>query len=60
MSDGPRLPLIAVEILLAFGVLAWAVWELVQLKREKRKDAERARREAAAEGGLAGHPPRDG
>ncbi len=42
------MPLIALEVVLGFGVpVGWAVWELIALRREKRRDAERA---AAREG----------
>jgi hypothetical protein len=38
------LPLIAIEIFLGFGVpLAWAVWQLIELKKLKRLDEEKAR-----------------
>lgn len=41
------LPLITLEIFLGFGVpLAWGIWELLSLRREKHKDA--LRRAAAA------------
>jgi predicted negative regulator of RcsB-dependent stress response len=35
-----------VEMILVFGlVLGWAVWELVKLNQDKKKDAEKARDE---------------
>jgi hypothetical protein len=35
----PKLPLIALEIFLGFGVpLAWAAWELISLRRERQQD----------------------
>ncbi len=38
-----KLPLIALEIAIGFLVpLGWAVWELVSLRREQRKDAQKA------------------
>jgi len=38
---------IALEIFLGFGVpIAWGLWELHTLRREKRKDLEKARAEA--------------
>lgn len=38
----PGLPLIALEIFLGFGVpIAWGVWELIALRRERRRDAQR-------------------
>lgn len=41
-------PLIAIEIVVGFGVpLAWAVWQLVSVRRELRRDREKAAREAA-------------
>jgi len=46
------LPLISLEIFLGFGVpLAWGLWELWGLRRERRRDAQR--REAAASGAHA-------
>jgi len=46
------LPLISLEIFLGFGVpLAWGLWELWSLRRERRRDAQR--REAAASGAHA-------
>jgi hypothetical protein len=40
---------IALEIFLGFGVpIAWGLWELHTLRREKKKDLEKARAEAAA------------
>ena len=58
----PKVPLIALEIVLGFGVpLAWAAWELFDLRREREADrlkvervqaervqAERLGREASA------------
>lgn len=42
MSD-TGVPLIALEIVLGFLVpLAWGVWQLVELRRLKRRDQERA------------------
>ena len=42
----PGLPLIALEIFLGFGVpIAWGVWELIALRRERRRDAQRRERE---------------
>jgi hypothetical protein len=33
-------PLIAIEIVVGFGVpIAWGVWQLVDLRRERRRDA---------------------
>jgi hypothetical protein len=52
------LPLISLEIFLGFGVpLAWGVWELWSLRRERRRDAERAAREQAL--AQASPPPTD-
>jgi hypothetical protein len=45
--------LIWLEIVLGFGVpVGWAVWQLVSLRREQRRDRE------AAEGNDAGEPSR--
>ncbi|WP_158219719.1 hypothetical protein [Ideonella sp. A 288] len=42
----PDVPLIALEIVLGFLVpIAWGVWELVQLKRDKRRTEAREREE---------------
>jgi hypothetical protein len=47
MATSGGFPLIAIEIGIGFLVpLAWAVWELVKLKREQKRDAA-ARRDAA-------------
>lgn len=36
----PQIPLIAIELLIAFGVpLAWGVGQLISLRREKARDA---------------------
>jgi hypothetical protein len=44
---------IALEILLGFGVpIAWGLWELHTLRREKLKDQEKARVQAAAQAAL--------
>jgi hypothetical protein len=41
-----------VEMGLVFGlVMGWAVWELVKLNREKKKDAEREAQAAARDEG---------
>jgi hypothetical protein len=50
------MPLIAVEVVLGFVPLGWGVWELVSLSRERRRDAEKAARGAAANGAV-GSPP---
>ncbi len=54
MSGG--LPLIALEIFLGFGVpLAWAIWELLALRKYRERDREhaRAQRAAAQDAGTA-------
>lgn len=44
-----KLPLIAIEIAVAFGVpLAWAVWQLLSVRRELRQDREKATRQNEA------------
>jgi hypothetical protein len=44
MATSGGFPLIAIEIGIGFLVpLGWAVWELVKLRREQRRDAEKAR-----------------
>ena len=58
MSTG-GIPLIALEIVLGFGApLAWAVWQLIDLRRHRDADArDRAAREhAAADAGRRGGP----
>ena len=50
-----KLPLIAIEIFLGFGVpLVWGVWELISLKREKEKD--KLKSAAASETAAASEP----
>jgi hypothetical protein len=50
MATSGGFPLIAIEIVIGFLVpVAWAVWELVKLRREQRLDAEKAR-------SAQGHP----
>ena len=52
-EPGGGLPLIALEIVLGFGVpVAWGVWELLALRRLKRRDEE-ARAIAAAQAATA-------
>lgn len=57
MSSGGGLPLIALEIVLGFGVpVAWGVWQLIDLRRYREADArEKAAREAA-EAATTGAP----
>ena len=44
------MPLIAIEIVVGFGVpLAWAIWQLVSVRRELRRDREAAARKADSE-----------
>ena len=39
----PQIPLIAIELLIGFGVpLAWGVGQLISLRREKARDAAKA------------------
>lgn len=41
------MPLIAIEIVVGFGVpLVWAIWQLVSVRRELRRDREAAARQA--------------
>jgi hypothetical protein len=61
MATGGGFPLIAIEIGIGFLVpLGWAVWELVKLRREQRRD-EAAQRSAVAVKSpperAAGEPP---
>jgi hypothetical protein len=52
MATGSGFPLIAIEIGIGFLVpLGWAVWELVKLRRERKRD------EAAAERSNANAVP---
>ena len=52
------LPLISLEIFLGFGVpLAWGLWELWGLRRERRRDAQRG---SADDAHAAPKPPPDG
>ena len=45
-----KMPLIAIEILLGFGVpIGWGVWELWSLRREQRRDAQRRPADEAPE-----------
>jgi hypothetical protein len=45
---------IALEIFLGFGVpIAWGLWELHTLRREKQKDLEKARVKAAEQATLS-------
>lgn len=46
----PKIPLIALEIVLGFGVpLAWGVWQLISLRREKARDAAKEAARAASQ-----------
>jgi len=46
----PKVPLIALEIVLGFGVpLVWSVWQLISLRREKARDKARGVERAACE-----------
>jgi len=60
----PKVPLIALEIVLGFGVpLAWGIWQLISLRREKARDraleAERSALESLpGSPGTARHPER--
>ncbi len=55
MATSGGFPLIAIEIGIGFLVpLAWAVWELVKLRRERKRD------EAAAQQAQATAPPATG
>ena len=60
----PKIPLIALEIMLGFGVpLAWGFWQLISLRREKARDAAREAEQPAVEPDLgspapSGHPER--
>jgi hypothetical protein len=59
-APGGGLPLIVIEIFLGFGVpLAWAVWQLIELKKLKRQDEEKAR-QAQREAQDADAPSVDG
>ena len=71
MSSGTGeggLQLIVLEIVLGFGVpIAWGVWQLVELRRLKRRDEEAARRQRddalsrdEASGTAASPAPSDG
>lgn len=47
-------PIILIELILVFGsVLGWGLWELRTLRREKERDAQKARAAQAALGGSA-------
>ncbi len=53
------LPLITLEIVLGFGVpVAWGVWQLIELRRLKRRDQELEAR-ALEEAGFGGAPESD-
>lgn len=53
----PKIPLIALEIVLGFGVpLAWGVWQLISLRREKARDAAKEAERLATEGRPDGSP----
>lgn len=44
----PETPLIALEILLGFGVpLVWGVWQLISLRREKARGLARSAEDVA-------------
>ncbi len=46
--------LIAIEILVGFGVpLVWAIWQLVSVRRELRRDKEAAAQKAVAQPSTA-------
>ena len=49
-----KMPVIAIEILLGFGVpIGWGLWELWTLRREKERDRLKAAHEAALKTGAA-------
>ena len=60
-----KAPLLAIEILLGFGVpIAWGVWQLISLRRDNRKAAEQeaaranvSRADAASETAASPAPP---
>ncbi len=53
----PQVPLIALELFLGFGVpLAWGVWQLISLRREKARDQAREAERSAGEA-PPGEPP---
>jgi hypothetical protein len=52
------IPLIAIEVVIGFAVpVAWAVWQLVSVRRELRRDREKAAREAAEQQPAPGADP---
>lgn len=54
------MPLIALEIFLGFGVpLVWATYELISLRREQRRDRERAESGGAEGLDASGTPGSD-
>ena len=60
-----KAPLLAIEILLGFGVpIAWGVWQLISLRRDNREAAEQeaarsavSRADAASETAASPAPP---
>ena len=60
-----KAPLLAIEILLGFGVpIAWGVWQLISLRRDNRQAAEQeaaraavSRADAASETAASPAPP---
>ena len=54
----PKVPLIALEVVLGFGVpLVWGVWQLMSLRREKVRDEARAAERVAIEARPDDSPP---
>jgi hypothetical protein len=50
----PKLPLIALEIFLGFGVpIVWAAWELISLRREREQDTKHEEAGSACDWRLA-------